>query len=106
MLIQFEIPKGAVWGAETDNIQPMLDAEAAQGLRARVQGQGFLGASILALEYVDPKLYPVEPVPWTPKHYYIPSAPSQFNRLLASLQRTLSRVETLDLAGLLDRAKS
>jgi hypothetical protein len=71
-----------------------------------VQGQGFLGANILVLEYVDPKLYPVEPVPWTPKHYYIPSAPNQFNRVIASLEKSLRRVEDLDLAGLLDRAKS
>jgi ABC-type transporter Mla subunit MlaD len=104
VLIQFEVPKDAVWGARTSHIQPVLDAEAARGLRARVQGQGFLGASILALEYVDPKLYPVESLPWTPKHYYIPSAPSQFNRLLASIETTLTRVQGLDLAELQARA--
>ena len=104
VLIKFEVPKGAVWGARTNHIQPLLDAEAARGLRARVQGQGFLGASILALEYVDPKLYPVEPIPWTPKHFYIPSAPSQFNHLLASLETTLSRAQDLDFAELQARA--
>jgi hypothetical protein len=83
-----------------------LDLEVAQGLRARVQGQGLLGANILVLEYVDPKQYPVEPVPWTPKHYYIPSAPNQFNRVMASLEKVLRRAEDLDLAGLLERAKT
>src|SRR5258708_6397004 len=104
VLVQFEVPKGTVWNTETANIQQTLDMEVAQGLRARVQGQGFLGANILVLEYVDPKLYPVEPVTWTPKHYYIPSAPNQFNRVMASLEKSLRRVEDLDLAGLLDRA--
>jgi len=104
VLIQFEVPRGTVWSAETNHLQPLLDAEAAQGLRARVQTQGFVGAGILALEYVDPAQYPAETVPWTPKHYYIPSAPSQFNRLMASLEKSLSHVETLDLTGLLDRA--
>ncbi len=106
VLIQFEVPKGTVWSAQTANIQQTLDLEVAQGLRARVQGQGFLGANILVLEYVDPKLYPVEPIPWTPKHYYIPSAPNQFNRVMASLEKSLRRIEDLDLAGLLDRAKT
>jgi len=106
VLIQFEVPKGTVWSAATANIQQTLDVEVAQGLRARVQGQGFVGASILVLDYVDPKLYPVEAVPWTPKHYYIPSAPNQLNRVLASLETSLRRVEDLDFAGLLDRAKS
>ncbi len=104
VLIQFEVPRGTVWGAETNHIQELLDTEAAQGLRARVEAQGFIGASILALEYVDPTLYPVEPVPWTPKHYYIPSAPSQFNRLMSSLEVSLSHVQALDLAGLQERA--
>jgi hypothetical protein len=106
VLIHFEVPKGTVWSAEPANIQETLDLEVAQGLRARVQGQGFLGANILVLEYVDPKFYPVEPVPWTPKHYYIPSAPNQFNRVMASLEKSLRRVEDLDVAGLLDRAKT
>src|SRR5712691_7801204 len=104
VLIQFEVPKGTVWSAETANIQQTLDVEVAQGLRARVQGQGFLGANILVLEYVDPKVYPVEPVPWTPKHYYIPSAPNQFNRLMASLEKSLRHAHDLDLTRLLERA--
>jgi phospholipid/cholesterol/gamma-HCH transport system substrate-binding protein len=106
VLIHFEVPKGTVWRAETNHIQQILDREVAHGLRARVQGQGFLGASILTLEYVDPKAYPVEPIPWTPKHYYIPSAPSQFSHVVASLERSLSNTADLDLAGLLDRAKT
>lgn len=104
VLIQFEVPRGTVWSADTSHIQELLDTEAAQGLRARVEAQGFIGASILALEYVDPTMYPAEPVPWTPKHYYLPSAPSQFNRLMSSLEISLSHVQSLDLAGLQDRA--
>ncbi len=92
VLIQFQVARGTVWSAETDQVQQLLDTQAAHGLRARVQGQGFLGANILALEYVDPKLYPAHPIPWTPKHYYIPSAPSQLNRLMTSLEKNLSHV--------------
>jgi hypothetical protein len=99
----FEVPKNFRWAEETNDIQGMLDAEAVKGLRARVQGQGFLGANIIALEYVDPKLYPVERVPWKPKHYYIPSAPSQFNRVFSSLEKSLRHVEDLDLADVFER---
>jgi hypothetical protein len=106
VLIQFEVPKGTVWNTPTGNIQQVIDAEVAQGLRARVQGQGFLGASILALEYVDPKVYPVEPLPCIPKHYYVPSAPNQFNRVLASLEKTLRHTEDLDLSDMMSRAET
>lgn len=104
VVIDFEVPHGTAWSGETSQIQPLLDQEAAHGLRARVQSQGFLGADILALDYVDPQIYPAEPIPWTPKHYYIPSAPSQFNHLLASLEKSLYHVEDLDLATLMKRA--
>jgi len=104
VVIQFEVPKGTVWSAETNDIQNLLDTEASRGLRARVESQGFLGADILALDYVDPAVYPPENIPWTPKHYYIPSAPSQFNRVMASLEKTLRHTENLDLTDLSDRA--
>jgi ABC-type transporter Mla subunit MlaD len=104
VIIQFEVPKGTVWSAETENVQSLIDKEVTQGLRARVQSQGFLGANILALDYVDPEIYPPDHIPWTPKHYYIPSAPSQFNRVLASLEKSLRHAEDLDFADLLDRA--
>jgi ABC-type transporter Mla subunit MlaD len=104
VIVQFEVPKGTVWTAETNNVQKLIDIEVARGLRARVQGQGFLGANIIALEYVDPTMYAPEPIPWTPKHYYIPSAPSQFNRVLTSLEKSLHHAEDLNFADLLDRA--
>ncbi len=40
VVIQFEVPRGTVWSAETNNVQKLIDAEVALGLRARVQGQG------------------------------------------------------------------
>jgi ABC-type transporter Mla subunit MlaD len=104
VVIKFEVPRGTVWTAESNDVQAVINREVARGLRARVQGQGFLGANILALEYVDPEIYPPDPIPWTPKHYYIPSAPSQFNRVLASLEKSLRHTENLDFAELLERA--
>jgi phospholipid/cholesterol/gamma-HCH transport system substrate-binding protein/paraquat-inducible protein B len=68
------------------------------GFRAIVQSQGISGSSILALKTLDPKTYPPLAVSWTPRDYYIPSAPSQFGEILASLERTLNNLATLDLA--------
>jgi len=106
VLVQFEVPRSFQWRTESTNLQAMLDTEIARGLRARVQGQGFLGASIVSLEYIDPSMYPLQPVPWTPKHFYIPSAPSQFNRVLNSLEKSLRNLEDLNLGELLERAQT
>jgi paraquat-inducible protein B len=49
---------------------------------------------------MDPKLYPPLQFPWKPKYVYIPSAPSQLGRLLASVDRTLANLEKLDVGEL------
>ena len=70
------------------------------GLRAVIQTNGITGSSIVALQNMDPKLYPPLKVPWTPKYFYVPSAPSQLGRLLASVDRTLANLEKLDVGKL------
>lgn len=103
--ILFEVPKSAGVLTAGDNVQEMLDKEVAQGLRARVEALGFLGPSYISLEYVDPKLYPVEPVAWTPKYYYIPSAHNRLDHVMDALEKTLSQTEGMDLSGLEARAQ-
>lgn len=78
----------------------MLHSEIRKGLRARVKAQGVTGTCILSLEYVNPTNYPTIEVPWTPRNDYIPSAPSQFNQLVASIEKSLRNFEQLDFAKL------
>ena len=68
------------------------------GLRAIVQSEGITGSSIVSLKTLDPKIYPPLAVPWKPRDFYIPSAPSQFGQILTSLDRTLANLAALDLA--------
>ena len=86
------------------DLQQRLDQLVAQGFRAIVQGQLITGSSVVALQVLDPKLYPPLAVPWKPRDYYIPAAPSQFGQMMASLDRTLANLATLDLAKLVGTA--
>lgn len=52
----------------------------------------------MSLKTLDPKIYPPLEVPWKPRDFYIPSAPSQVGQILASLDRTLANLAALDLA--------
>ncbi|MDB6065077.1 MAG: hypothetical protein JWR26_1285 [Pedosphaera sp.] len=97
VLIRFEVPKDTSLLPPTADMQAVLNREIARGMRARVEGQGITGTSILALEYLDPESNPPLQVPWKPKHFYIPSAPSQFTELLSSVEKTLKKLEKLDL---------
>ena len=78
----------------------MLQSAIKRGLRARLKSQGITGTSLLSLEYLKPAENPPAQVPWTPKHIYIPAAPSQLGELLASIEKSLRNFERLDFSAL------
>src|SRR5271154_69401 len=78
----------------------MLQTAISHGLRARLKSQGITGTSFLSLENVNPDENPPAQVPWTPKHTYIPAAPSQLGELLASMEKSLRNVEHLDFSNI------
>src|SRR4051812_48083844 len=100
VMLEFEIRDAVSPLPPGDARREMMQAEIRKGLRARVKAQGITGTCILSLEYVNPTNYPLLEFSWTPKHYYIPSAPSQFNQLLGSIEKSLRSFEQLDLARL------
>ena len=80
-----------------DEIGPELQKFIDKGLRAVVQGEGITGSSVVAIQNLDPEKYPPLQVPWKPEYFYIPSAPSQFGQILASVERILQNLEKLDV---------
>lgn len=77
-----------------------LQIQVRQGLRARVQTQGLVGTTLLALEYLNPDQYPAPEPPAPPRGLYVPSAPSQLNQLLASMDASLRKLAQFDLQKL------
>ena len=96
VLIEFEVPEETSLLPHTTNLQEVLDVEIAHGLRARVQSQGINPASDLALDYLDVERNPVLKFSWTPKHYYVPSAPGQITEMLASIEKITRSLEKVD----------
>jgi phospholipid/cholesterol/gamma-HCH transport system substrate-binding protein len=92
------LPSGA-------DIRERLDKLVAkEGFRAVIQGQIVTGASVVSLTNLDPNLYPPLAVPWKPRNYYIPAAPSQFGQIVASVDRALANLAALDLAKVVGSA--
>jgi phospholipid/cholesterol/gamma-HCH transport system substrate-binding protein len=89
----FVTPLGNGW-------REQLQAAVDRGLRARLKAQGVTGTCIVSLEYLDPAENPVMRYSWTPRRTFIPSAPGLFGDLLVSLQRTLHRLDHLDVTAL------
>ena len=100
VIIEFEVRRSIAPAAFGQDIAQRIQSQVRSGLRARVNAQGFTGASLLCLEYVNAAEYPPPAFPWTPRHPCIPSAPGQFAEVLTSLQQTLQKASQIDFASL------
>ena len=74
------------------------------GLRARLGTRLITGLSYIDLDFVDPGIYPAEPVPWTPEADYIPSTPSTFARVQNAGQQVLAKLDQVDFVRLISSA--
>ena len=98
IVVRFQVNKSVSPLPPGGDIEAELRKFVDDGLRAIIQSEGITGSSIVSLKALDPKIYPPLAVPWKPRDLYIPSAPSQFGQILASLDRTLANLAALDLA--------
>jgi len=100
VIVEFQVTK-PIFSAEGEkDIAAALKSSAARGLRAMVKAQTITGSSTLAMEYLDPAHNPVPALDFTPRYYYVPSAPGQFTRLLEGIERALRNFDQLDLAAI------
>ena len=74
------------------------------GLRLQMVPQGITGVSYLEADYFDPKKNPPMEISWKPDHLYIPSAPSLFTKLGDSVEEVFSRIQDLDIEGIISDA--
>ncbi|MGO8767151.1 MAG: MlaD family protein [Limisphaerales bacterium] len=96
IVVDFEMRNDIAPGSPGAARDELLQSAIKEGLRARIKAKGITGTSILSLDYVDPAENPPAQVPWTPRYAYIPSAPGEFGELLASAEKTLHNLESLD----------
>ena len=70
---------------DPEEFQRFVERETAKGLRAHMKSQGITGLVYVDCDYKDPGS-PTLPVPWNPKHPYIPMAPSLSKTLTDAVQ--------------------
>jgi ABC-type transport system involved in resistance to organic solvents, periplasmic component len=68
-----------------------------RGLRAQTQLAGLTGQQYLSIDFLDPVKYPPLEFEWTPKHTYVPSAPSLTGEIVASAQTFLASLNEVDI---------
>lgn len=105
--LEMEVNVQVFRGMFTDDVRSVIDDAVEQGLRVKLQPQGITGLNFAELNYVaDPKGAPPLRIWWTPRHYYIPSAPGTLTSMVDSLNRLMETLGTLDLAKTLQEMEN
>jgi paraquat-inducible protein B len=103
VLIRIGLSPDMLQRPERDSLGELLSDMKEEGLRVRLRPQGLTGLTYLEMDFVDPELYQPLEFDWTPRHYYIPSAPSigaSLEEAVFSTSRTLKKIEEADIAGI------
>ncbi|MEI6338985.1 MAG: MlaD family protein [Verrucomicrobiota bacterium] len=98
IVILMEIDKEMFPGMFDENLTPLIEKNIKQGMRARIEPLGITGMNYIDINYVkDPAEFPPLEVNWTPRNYYIPSAPGQLASILDSVNNMMSDMKKLNL---------
>lgn len=77
-----------------------LEAYIKRGLRAQTQLAGVTGQQYLSLDFFDPRKHPPLEITWTPRHPYVPSAPSIAGQIIGKLQKLMASLDEADIQAL------
>lgn len=104
--LELQVDVNVFPGMFSSDLGPILDKAVAQGLRVMIQPQGITGLNFLELDYVpQPDRSPPLQIWWTPRHYYIPSAPGTLTSMLDSVNRIMGTFNEMDLGQTLEEAR-
>ncbi|SDB59499.1 MlaD family protein [Belnapia rosea] len=81
---------------------PAVDEAVRLGLRVRIAAQGITGVNYLEMDFLDPARFPPREVPWEPRFPYVPAVPSTVAQVQTAAEQLLQKLQSVDLAGLLD----
>jgi ABC-type transporter Mla subunit MlaD len=77
-----------------------------RGLRIRLSSNIITGQAILEGTYVDPNRFPPLKPTWQPRRPYIPAIQSELTGIKDSVDRVLTKLEELDVNGLVSTTKT
>jgi paraquat-inducible protein B len=97
VVVRFDIDRRAVEMRTADQ----YDQAVGSGLRVRMSSQGLTGVTYLEADFFDPRRFPAQRVPWTPRYRVIPSAPSTLTQFQSQAEALLAELRQADLPAVL-----
>jgi paraquat-inducible protein B len=94
----------ALFGFAAESDPERLQQAIERGLRVRIAPVGITGTAYLEIDLIEDAPPPL-PIDWTPRHLYIPSAPSSYNQIVRGAQNFLVKLDRLDVETLIADAQ-
>ncbi|MCE5184581.1 MAG: MlaD family protein [Planctomycetaceae bacterium] len=85
--------------AESSGAQRVIQHEIDSGLRFKLSYQGITGIVFMEADYFPNAKAPT-PLPWKPKHIYVPSTPSLVTSFTKAVEKIFLRLEKIDVEAL------
>lgn len=105
--LEMEVDVKVFDGMFEENLGPIIHEAVEQGLRVMLQPQGVTGLNFAELNYVtQPDRQPPLKIWWTPRNYYIPSAPGTLTSMLDSVNRIMDTVNDIDVGDTMAELKT
>ncbi len=105
--LEMEVDVRVFAGMFERDIGPVIDDAVKQGLRVMLQPQGVTGLNFAELNYLtQPDRTPPLKIWWTPRNYYIPSAPGTLTSMLDSVNRIMDTVNDIDVGSAMEELKT
>jgi len=106
VVLNMEITKEVFPDMFSEDLTPLLEKAVNRGLRMRIEPLGITGMSYIEMDYIDPKQFPLLSIDWTPRTYYIPSAPGQLTNILDSVNKMMRDIDSFNLAGIAEKTNT
>ena len=104
-VVRFEVKRSILPSERSASLEERVREQIEKGLRVRIRSQALTGTSVLSIERVDPKGNPPPMIDYAPRDLYVPSASSQFTRMLDAIERTLNMLQEIRVQPILDRVE-
>lgn len=105
-VVRFEVKRSILPSERSASLEERVREQIGKGLRVRIRSQALTGTSVLSIERVDPKLNPPPAIDYAPRDLYVPSAPSQFTRMVDAIERTLDMLQEIRVQPTIDRVEA
>ena len=104
-VVRFEVKRSILPAERSPSLEESVREQIEKGLRVRIRSQALTGTSVLSIERVNPKDNPPPKIDYSPQDLYIPSASSQFTRMVDAIERTLDMLQEIRVQPTIDRVE-